>query len=127
MSTPEVSVTTPAPATQIDPAVVVSIIKEVSAFMEGLKNQDPSKVNVAPGVNSSEFRIADNVSKALMLLGILAPILDAVCSSFQHTTFGSSLWITALSIIAKTLVSTNYTNARTTVKTAGLAAQSQAQ
>lgn len=73
---------------------------------------------IKAGVNTSEYKMASGVNKLLMFITLLAPALDAASSYFQHTTFGSSLWVTALGMLAKAAVTVNYTSARAKVKSA---------
>ncbi len=74
------------------------------------------------GVETSEFKMANTFSKVAMLVAILAPLIDGVVSQLQHTSFGSSMWLTALSLVAHSFTTVNYTNSRTKVKEAQAAA-----
>ena len=106
------------------------LIKEGSeAVGEAIKDYKvafPAVKNVAgalrAGISTSEFKTTSVVGRALMIIGILAPVIEAVMFQLQDVAIfdGNSVWVTLASVTLKALLAGNYASGRARIKTAAL-------
>ena len=89
-------------------------VKDVRAIVPVLK---PIADLATQGAETSEYKLANNLNQVLLVITFLAPAIDALVASLQHSSFGNSAWVSGLAMVLKAVVSVSYTNSRTKVKT----------